>query len=177
MLEKHLLPKQFSLSGHYSREQNYKTKAYLLLAHAELESYIEDRAKSRADIALSSWQRTGVCTSVLSRLLVHHQKELEPISSDGVRKAVNWYLKNIENNHGILERNLLSVLLPLGLTHRDLDTRLVIACHQLGRKRGEFAHKSLKVNQQVDPQTERDNVQKNIVPELKKLDGRIGQLR
>ena len=36
-LEEHFLPKdgQFSLSGHYSQEQDDKTKAYLLLVHAE----------------------------------------------------------------------------------------------------------------------------------------------
>lgn len=177
MLEKHLLPKQFSLTGRYSREQNYKTRAYLLLAHAELEAYFEDRAKSRAEIANAQWKRAGVCSPVLSRLVVHHQKELEAISKNSVEKAVNFYLNNVENNHGILDKDLMSLLLPIGLSHADLDTRLVSACHQLGRKRGEFAHKSFKVNQQIDPKTKRDNVRKNILPELKELDRKIGSLR
>jgi hypothetical protein len=178
-LEEHFLPPdgQFSLTGQYSREQHDKTKAYLLLVHAELEAYLEDRARSRVDIAHNSFQQTGLCTSVLSRLVVHHQDELEPISPDKVRKAVNYYLNRIENNHGILEKNLLSLFLPIGLHHRDLDTRLVTACNQLGRKRGQFAHASIKTHQQVDPKTERDNIRKNIIPELKKLDGKVRGLR
>lgn len=179
ILEKHFLPAegQFSLTGKYSPEQHDKTKAYLLLAHAELEAYIEDRVKSRVDIANNSYHATGSCALVLSRLLLHHQKELEPVAPEKVRKAVNYYLDKIGKNHGILERNLLSLFLPIGLHHRDLDTRLVTACNQLGRMRGQFAHTSIKTHQQVDPKTERDNIRKNIIPELKKLDGKIKTLR
>jgi len=179
ILEKHFLPAegQFSLSGHYSHEQADKTKAYLLLAHAELEAYFEDRARSRVDVADAQWQRTGTCTPVLSRLLVHHQDELEPISPDRVRKAVNYYVDKLDKNHGIMEKNLLAIFLPLGLSHHDLDTRLITACNQLGRKRGQFAHASIKTHQQVDPKTERDNVRKNIIPELKKLDRKLKSIR
>jgi hypothetical protein len=180
ILEEHFLPAdgQFSLTGRYSREQHDKTKAYLLLVHAELEAYFEDRARSRVEIAHNRFQHAGLCTSVLSRLLVHHQQEeLEPISADKVQKAVNYYFNKIDHNHGILERNLLFLFLPIGLDHRDLDTRLVTACNQLGRKRGQFAHTSIKTHQQVDPKTERDNVRNHIIPELKKLDGKIRTLR
>jgi hypothetical protein len=179
VLERHFPPKdgEFSLSGHYTREQDDKTKAYLLLVHAELESYFEERAKSRADIAHSHWQRTGKCPLVLSRLLVYHQEELEALSPAAVTKAMNYYLDKIEKNHGIKEKNLLSLFLPVGLGHRDLDTRLVAACDQLARKRGQFAHASFKAHQQVDPQTERDNVRENIMPELIKLDRKIRKLR
>jgi len=178
-LEKHFLPEegQFSLSGHYSREQDDKTKAYLLLVHAELEAYFEDRARSRVDLAHASWQRAGVCTSLLSRLLVYHQDEFEPISQNSVTKAVNYYVDKLGKNHGIKEKNLLSIFLPLGLSHHDLETRLVAACDQLGRKRGQFAHASIKTHQQVDPKTERDNVRNNIVSELKKLDRKLRAFR
>lgn len=179
MLEKHFLPEegQFSLSGNYSREQDDKTKAFLLLAHAELEAYFEDRAKNRVDVAHAHWQRAGTCTAVLSRLLVYHQDEFEPISPHSVRKAVNYYVDKLDKNHGILEKNLLSIFLPLGLGHHDLDSRLVTACNQLGRKRGQFAHASIKTHQQVDPKSERDNIRKNVIPELKRLDRRLRVLR
>jgi hypothetical protein len=176
-LEKHFLPPQFSLSGRYSKQQDDKTKAYLLLVHAELESYFEDRARSRVVIAQNQWQRTGACTSVLSRLLVYHQKEFEPISAAAVTKAVNYYVDKLDKNHGIKEANLLTIFLPLGIGHQQLDSRLVSACNQLSRKRGQFAHASIKTHQQVDPKTERDNVRDNIVPELKKLDRKLTKFR
>lgn len=179
VLERHFLPSksQVSISGRYSLEQDDKTKAYLILAHAELEAYFEDRARSRVDIAQAHWQRTGTCTPVLSRLVAYHQKEFEPISGNVVTKAINYYVDKLENNHGVKERNLLSIFLPLGLNHQDLDTRLVSACNQLGRKRGQFAHASIKTHQQVDPKTEKDNVWKNIIPELRKLDKKLTRLR
>jgi HEPN superfamily RiboL-PSP-like protein len=177
ILEKHFLPQQFSLSGNYSREQDDRTKAYLLLVHAELEAYLEDRARSRVDLAYARWQRTGMCTPVLSRLLVYHQDEFEPISAIKVDKAVNFYLDKVDKNHGIKQKNLLSLFLPLGISHQDLDTQLMSACEQLGRKRGQFAHASIKTHQQVDPKTERDNIKKNIIPELKKLDRKLKILR
>ena len=178
-LEKHFLPKpgQFSLTGNYSDEQHDRTKAYLLLAHAELEAYFEDHAKNKVSVALLSWQRTGICNAVLSRLLLHHQEELEPVSQQTITRATNFYLNKVEKNHGIKEKNLLSLFLPIGLGHRDLDTRLVSACNQLGTKRGKFAHTSIKTHQQVDPKSERDNIKRNIVPELKKLDDRLRILR
>lgn len=178
-LEEHFLPKpdQFSLSGNYTEEQHDKTKAYLLLVHAELEAYFEDHARNRAAIALAHWQRTGVCPPVLTRLLLHHQDELAPISAQTVTKALRFYMSNVDKNHGIKEKNLLLLFLPVGLGHRDLDSRLVTACNQLGLKRGTFAHTSIKTHQQVDPKTERDNIKKNIIPELMKLDRKLRLLR
>jgi hypothetical protein len=57
-----------------------------------------------------------------------------------------------------------------------LDTQLTAALQQLARKRGQFAHASFKAHQPIDPRTERDNIQKNIFPELKKLDRRLTDL-
>jgi hypothetical protein len=37
-------------------------------------------------------------------------------------------------------------------------------------------HASFKTHQQVDPKTERDNIRKNIVPQLKNLEKRLENL-
>jgi hypothetical protein len=103
-LKSHLLPSTFSLTGRYSAKQHDYTKAFLLLVHAELESYFEDRARSLAMTAKSHYDRRGACTTVLSRLLVYHHAEkgeLGPVSPDTVRKAINYYLGNLDQNHGI----------------------------------------------------------------------------
>ncbi len=108
---------------------------------------------------------------MLSRLLVYHhateKDELDPISPQAVTKAVNYYLTGLDRNHGIREKHLLRIFLPLGVSHKQLDSRLIAACNQLAQKRGEFAHASIKTHQQVDPKTERDNIKRNIVPELR----------
>src|SRR5580704_6586561 len=82
-LEAHFLPAVFSLTGRYAPRQRDYTKAFLLLVHAELESYFEDRARSLVTSAEAQYQRKGVCTPVLSRLLLYHQaakEELAPVS-------------------------------------------------------------------------------------------------
>lgn len=179
-LELHLLPPVFSLTGRYAPRQRDYTRAFLLLAHAELESYFEDRARNVVTLAQAQYQRKGICTPVLSRLLVYHQAtkdELGPASPNAVGKAVNFYLDHLDKNHGIKEKNLLTIFLPLGISHADLDAQLVTACNQLGQKRGQFAHASFKTHQQVDPKTERDNILRNILPELKNLESQLKKLR
>jgi RiboL-PSP-HEPN len=179
-LESHFLPASFSLTGRYAAKQHDYTKAYLLLVHAELEAYFEDRARNRVGLAQVQWQRQGRCTPVLSRLLVFHhateKNEIEALSSPAVTKAVNYYLDKLDKNHGIKEKHLLAIFLPLGISHGELDSQLVAACNQLSQKRGQFAHASFKTHQQVDPKTERDNIRNNIIPELKKLDTKIKKL-
>ena len=179
-LEEHFLPSVLSLTGRYGPRQHDHTKAFLLLVHAELESYFEDRARNLVTLAEALYQRKGTCTPVLSRLLLYHhatKDELGPVSPLAVEKAINYYTDHLDKNHGIKEKNLLTIFLPLGISHADLGAQLVTACNQLARKRGQFAHASLKTHQQVDPKTERDNIRKNILPELKNLETRLRSLR
>jgi hypothetical protein len=179
-LEAHLLPAAFSLTGRYTQRQHDYTKAFLLLVHAELESYFEDRARNLVTNAEARYQRKGICTPVLSRLLVYHnaaKDELGPVSPNAVSKAINYYLDHLDKNHGIKEKNLLTIFLPLGISHEQLDAQLVAACNQLAQKRGQFAHASFKTHQQVDPKTERDNIRLNILPELKHLEKLLKNLQ
>jgi hypothetical protein len=167
------------LTGRYTLRQRDYTKAFLLLVHAELESYFEDRARTLVTNAVARYQTKGICTPVLSRLLVYHnavKDELGPVSPNAVGKAINYYLDHLDKNHGIKEKNLLTIFLPLGISHTELDAQLVAACTQLSQKRGQFAHASFKTHQQVDPQTERDNIRLNILPELKNLEKRLKDL-
>jgi hypothetical protein len=76
-----------------------------------------------------------------------------------------------------IRKGTLTIFLPLGISHADLGAQLVTGCNQLADRRGEFAHTSFKTHQQVDPKTERDNIRKNILPELKNLETRIKSLR
>lgn len=178
-LEEHFLPATFSLTGRYGRRQRDLTKAFLLLAHAELESYFEDRARKIVLNAQAQYQRTGTCSPILSRLLVYHhaaKDELGPVSAQALKKAVNYYFDHLDKNHGIREKNLLAIFLPLGISHSALDAQLISACDQLSHKRGQFAHASFKTHQQVDPMTERGNIRKNILPELNELEKQLSRL-
>jgi hypothetical protein len=182
VLEDHFLPKVFSLSGQYTKRQRDHTKAYLVLVHAELESYFEDRARYIADRAQERWNNHGECTPALSRMLVYHHScekdELEPASAQAVTKAVNYFENNVlDKNHGVSPKHIRAMLLPLGIEHDDFDSQLTLALEQLARKRGQFAHASFKAHQAIDPKTERDNIHNNIIPKLKKMDQRLTEIR
>jgi hypothetical protein len=124
---------------------------------------------------ISRIARIAGLTPCAAFFVYHHaaKNELGPVSPDAVNKAINYYLDHLDKNHGIKEKNLRTIFLPLGISHVDLDAQLVSACNQLAQKRGQFAHASFKTHQQVDPKTERDNIRLNILPELNNLEKRL----
>jgi RiboL-PSP-HEPN len=181
VLEKHLLPKQFSPTGHYSSKEVDLARAYVLLTHAEIEAYIEDRADSKVARAYEAWQNRQVCSSLLSRVVIYYQARAKSWDVTGIHrvnvdKARNFYVNELRENHGIKEKNLLSIFLPLGLEHSDFDTSLLATLNNFGVLRGKLAHESIKTHQPIDPKNERDKIQKHILPELRKLDIKISRL-
>lgn len=128
-LRAHLLPSQFSPTGQYDAKEHDLARAYLVLAHAEIEAYCEDRGRKVAQRAYQSWKTKGRHTSVLIGLLrFHHAVCREPWvplekSPKKVETAVNYYLSTIiANNHGIREGNLAKILYPIGIHPRISTT-------------------------------------------------------
>ncbi len=56
VLRHHLLPEEFDPTGNYSPEILTRASMFRVLAHAEIESYIEERSWETAIAAVSSWQ-------------------------------------------------------------------------------------------------------------------------
>ena len=76
-------------------------------------------------------------------------------------KAFNSFKTSVENNHGIREKNLLSLLLPIGINSDDIDKVWLQEMDDFGKKRGEFAHQSAsnyKTRQPPDPKNELEMV-------------------
>ncbi|WP_254449421.1 hypothetical protein [Anabaena sp. UHCC 0253] len=67
-LKKQLIPKP-SFTGLYSDRQLTRTVAYRVLAHAEIESYLEDRAWEVVQNAKNIWDNTGKINLTLICLL------------------------------------------------------------------------------------------------------------
>jgi len=181
VLEKHLLPSQFSPTGHYSAREVDLARAYVLLTHAEIEAYFEDRAQVKVGRAYDAWQNRQVCSSLLSTVVMYYQARAKAwsvttISNQNAEKARNFYVTELRENHGIKEKNLLSIFLPLGLEHGDFDASLLATLNSFGLLRGKLAHESIKTHQPIDPKNERDKIQKHILPELRKLDSKISRL-
>ncbi len=181
-LRHNFLSKQFSPIGKYTAREHDLTRAYVLLAHAEIESYVEDRAKEIAQRAETRWSKAGAHSRVIRRLVGFHKlKNLRPWepfdkSTDTIRAALNSYDSLIRNNHGIKENNVRTVLYPIGIEYADLNITWLVNLEAFGKRRGLLAHSSIKTLQPPDPETEFKNVG-DILKGLKGLDRKISRLR
>lgn len=178
LLRHHLLPEPFDPTGLYSEQDKISTMglAYRVLAHAEIESYFEDRALEVVREARSAWDR-GQVSRVALCLMAFSGREmgappttLQPPSSNKqktwpalidvgekfVPLTTSFYHFVRNENHGIKERNLLSLLLPIGVEHNRLDPIFLADMESFGALRGIAAHSSCATSatRGVDPEEE-----------------------
>lgn len=197
-LRRGLLPKKFKISGDYPPEIFTRTAAYRVLAHAEIESYLEDRAYETALSAIREWEQKQKLSKILLGLLAFSgQKMEEPPDSlspdqssqasiwDGkirmsnkITSAMNAFTYAVINNHGIKEKNVLRLLLPIGIEAEELDPLLLTDLNSFAKLRGEAAHLSAakyRAKQQMNPKDELRTVM-SLVDRLIEIDTFISQL-
>jgi hypothetical protein len=160
--------------------------SFRLLAHAEIEHYLEDRSLELASAGWSAWKSRRITSDITVGLLAYAPVELsKPPSKLGgdsqnqkayddfgtvLERANSFWRRELANNHGIKEPNVLSLFLPLGLSPSSLDSTLLADLSSFGKSRGEVAHSSsLRVSVLADPKTEYDKA-RQLVSDLKKLD-------
>lgn len=105
-----------------------------------------------------------------------HNKRLK--ISKKIAISVNSFRKVIDNNHGVKEKNILALLLSIGIESDDLDPAWLATMNTFGEKRGLVAHTSATLYMTVqppDPATEINTV-KQITQELLKIDELINKL-
>lgn len=187
-LRKHMLPRQFPPTGNYSELQLDRARGYRLLAHAEIEAFIEDITFDAAKKGVSEWTHTKKVSDCLFCLVAHYHQgfavegfdEQPPLPStsrpkikdaikEAVQVAIQQYRSIHENNHGIREENLYRLVLPIGVRKDELDQLWITNLNEFGKRRGELAHKSVKAQQQIDPKSELQDVE-NLIIGLEQLD-------
>ena len=187
-LREHLLPKQFDPTGRYSERQLDRARAYRLLAHAEIESYLEKIVSDTANEAYNIWENKGLITDPLIAMLAYSDNGPRPVPTskptdgprdlrDRVKKAKNALTRyvNVEN-HGIRERNILRLLLPIGISEFEIETDWLSTIDSFGQDRGVSAHGSNRVANPPDPKTEHDRVGQ-ILEGLMAIDHRLLKFR
>jgi hypothetical protein len=189
-LERRLLPKTFSPVGAYSDRQLDLARGYRLLAHAEIEAYIEDMVRWCANESLRCFQADRKPRTVAMSVLAFHMNQ-QGVSikqmrekyatgahhvQDVVKQATTAFNHAISLNHGIREPNVLQLLLPIGLLPGEIDPTWLGTTDSFGAKRGQTAHTSFRAQQQPDPGTESSTVSQ-ILAGLAQLDEKITKLR
>ena len=174
-----------------SPRHTLRAMAFRLLAHAEIEGYIEERALQIAQDALTAWRTSGRPSSVTFHMTAFSGVTLNPPPASLTapsNRQIDWpalldptkrvvkifssYIQDIRNNnHGISERNLLKILLPLGFKVSDFDPLLITEINDFSLKRGSVAHRSVRghVQSGINPLDEFSQV-KRIVTGLKQVD-------
>ena len=195
-LKDEFLP-EISPIGLYSDSQLSRTAAYRVLAHAEIESYLEERAWTIVIDAKTAWDKSGKNTRTLICLLgfsgltmdkppdtLTPQKGSKTVKEEKVKiskkidLAVESFQRVISQNHGVKEDHILSLLLPIGIDSDDLDPAWLATMNTFGEKRGLVAHKSATsymTIQTPDPANELNTVTQ-IKNELLRIDELINNL-
>jgi hypothetical protein len=195
-LKDEFLP-EISPTGSYSESQLSRTAAYRVLAHAEIESYLEERAWEVVQNAKTIWDKSSKNTRTLICLLgfsgltmdkppdtLTPQKGSKTVKEEKVKiskkidLAVESFQRVISQNHGVKEDHILSLLLPIGIDSDDLDPAWLATMNTFGEKRGLVAHKSATsymTTQTPDPANELNTVTQ-IKNELLRIDELINNL-
>jgi hypothetical protein len=182
MLRSHLLPSVFNPLGEYEDRIFTGVVAFRVLCHAAIEDYFEERVveiAQRAQLLSTRGNRVSrpaTCLVAFSGLEMRSPPHsLDPdqptkqkawIDEIDVKKkisnCVSSFIRRIKaENHGIREKNLLSILLPIGFDHSAIDKLTLSELDNFGRMRGEFAHSTLHkhVTKRPNPEDEWKKVQ------------------
>ena len=194
-LRKQFLPAKFDPTGTYANRWIARSRAYRLLAHAEVEHFLEDRVREIASYAITAWNSGQITTRPLIALLAFSGREMmcppntlhppQPTArvkhdeqiqlNERVRVATTTFFQALKDNNGVKERNILRILIPVGFVHSDLDPLWLAAMNSFGEARGEAAHNSATlatVSHPPDPKSEYDLV-KQVLLGLQDVDDKL----
>lgn len=180
LLRKDLLPTRFDPTGTYNNRVYTKVVAYRVLCHAALEDYFESRATEIASEAVRK-VKIGTYPATATHLVSFEGQHLgsppDSLSPPTQNKAKEWplqidiverirscgasFVREIaNNNHGIREKNIIRMLIPIGFSPSDFDPVLLSELDSFGRARGQYAHSSASkhVASRPDPKLEYDRV-------------------
>jgi len=168
-----------------------RARAYRLLVHAEVEACIEDIVRDLASNEYKAWELDRTPRPCLLAMVSFYGTKFPEIPEvvpaalssvtpgfmkDRVQTARNAYMRVIATNHGVKEKHLLRLLLPIGVQENQLDRTWLATMDSFGSGRGDVAHQSFRTQQPPDPATELATVAQ-IVTGLRQVDALIGQLR
>jgi len=178
------LPPAFSATGVYSAEELDKARAFRMLAHAEIEHFLEDRALEIADAAFNLFKTASRASRPLVHILTNVVGEQEGLpSKPGTQRTaltiagrgLGQYRHKMLHNNGIRTDNLMQILLPVGVLESELDSAWLSTTDGFGAKRGLTAHTSA-VTHAIDPQDDHQTVQQ-IMTGMADVDEMLNEIK
>ena len=159
-LEKHFFVRN-SINQPTPKERSF-TKAYIVLAHAEIENLFENIFLKILDDEYKYWEKYREAGLFLSYLFMWHNNDVSDKKNNNSKKSDNYkdainraahiksvYQKIINDNHGIQEHYLRDILKPLGLKIDLVPNTLLINLKTFSLYRNSIAHTStMRINQE-----------------------------
>lgn len=195
-LEGNLLP-AIKADLSYTASEYDRVRAYIVLVHAEVESFVEQRVVAEFAVRHAAWDGAKQPSVVLMGLLAFKSGEWEsPIDSlnppTNPEDSPRWRARDTSArlsacitqqnrsirtlNHGIRAANVLPMLLPLGFGAGDLDAGLVSDLDAFGSMRGTIAHSAARTTSSVPDPADAKNKVTRIMAGLAALDSAISAL-
>jgi len=154
--------------GTYSEKEALGINAYISLVHSEIENFIEAEVLQVCNLSVNQYETNGTINKVILGLLCFsgltyeippeskHIQNIDKLSIENKIKKARDLFNNIvrTKNNGIKEKNILSMLLPIGFSIDDIDDLFLTEMNDFGKQRGEIAHTSniaIVTNNQIDP--------------------------
>ena len=183
-LEKNILPNE-RFDGNYTKREQDLIRSYVLLSHAEIEAFIEDRAKEKVSKALLSWNSNRTKSNCLKSVLSFTGHELsfdKNANANNIQYRMNTTIAHfmssvVDKNHGVKEKNILKMLLPIGIEINEIDQTWLSVMESFGSTRGNIAHNSFQVQNRIDRNSELHRINNQIVPELVNIDKLITKVK
>jgi hypothetical protein len=167
-LRKHLLsflpdPPKSKIS--YTEHEFDLTRSYIVLAHAEIESFCEELALQKIKRAKQVFDATGKITPVLRKVISYNTaknrrswSEVLLPSLTTIDSAIQSYSDTVRDNHGVKRNNLERLFYPLGILETKLNATWLAQMDSFASIRGGWAHKSIGAMTPPDPLTELNTV-------------------
>ncbi|MFG1976457.1 HEPN domain-containing protein [Nonomuraea fuscirosea] len=134
----------------YNRQDHRMALSFRLLASAAVEQYVEDRCKSAASASmsrLSKRQKTRAGHALVLWYVIKRDKGVIPLNVDEISHASDFlsateeaYKNLVKKTHGMDDKDLRSLVIPLGLPEADIDEFLCTMLKDLGLQRNRAAH-------------------------------------
>jgi hypothetical protein len=202
-LRLHFLPDPFDPVADYSASDRIQslTRAFLVLCHAEVETYLEDSAKDLLGACDKVWRKSkripsplafalaiycirsggdkrgGKKISVPDKVNASRTVDAPDALDSQLQSALTDMHSRVKRNHGVKEANVLNLFYPLGTPFSAFGSTLLPNLNSFGALRGEHAHKSQRsVRSALDPETEYKRVV-NLVEDLRSLDSWLANAR
>jgi len=193
-----LLPKKLSATGVYPNRVYTKVLSFRVLVHAEIEAFLEDRVRELCLDAMRKYKTSNKVTTTTAALLAFSGLSFEQppdfvVSSDPgkqskvdqklslekkLEKANLSFIYIIDNNHGLKEKNLLRLLLPVGFNPSAFDNVWLQSMNSFGNDRGMVAHTtraSYSATALPDPRNELNRI-KDLLLGLHDIDTSLNRL-